>query len=296
MKKICKNCGKELPQDSDFCQYCGSNEIETIEDKPIVFKRCADCGKKLPDDSDFCQYCGSKNIDLVTQNEPNEVKNDENKTVYKRCIDCGKELPQDSEFCQYCGSKRVAIVNNNQVVKKENITNKKSVDDSKNKNTYKILFFVTLSIALFGILGILTLYENTKSELDSSLETIQTLEKQLKSKETELSTARSNTLKYQTEASKYGQVLNYAKKSKGYNDFYARQTLLYKPNNTKVWIYFGHYSTVSCQASSSDVSAEWGDWSGFWIPLTISYSGTGVEYIKLNNDANSEVFYITIVG
>lgn len=26
--KYCKNCGKELPDDSVFCQYCGSNSVE----------------------------------------------------------------------------------------------------------------------------------------------------------------------------------------------------------------------------------------------------------------------------
>ena len=240
MKKICKKCGKVLPKDSEFCQYCGSNEIETFEDKPIVFKRCSDCGEKLPDDSKFCQYCGSKNIDLVTQCKLNEAK-----------------------------SKEREKTNNNQESKNIN-TLADTTTKNINNNTYKILFFATLLIAVCSIIGILALSENSKISSDDSLE---------------------------IKAEKYDQVLIYAKNSKGYNDFYSRQTLLYKPNNTKVWIYLEHdNTTISFETSSLDISAEWGDFSGYWVPLTISYSGTGVEYIKISNDANSEVFYITIVG
>ena len=69
MKK-CINCGKELLDDSLFCQYCGSDKIETIE--KIVFKRCIDCGKELPSDSDFCQYCGSKRVAIVNKSLSND--------------------------------------------------------------------------------------------------------------------------------------------------------------------------------------------------------------------------------
>ena len=65
MKK-CNNCGKELPKDSEFCQYCGSKDVsEYIKTKHSTEKQhkvCGSCGKELPEDSEFCQYCGSKNI------------------------------------------------------------------------------------------------------------------------------------------------------------------------------------------------------------------------------------------
>ena len=77
-------------------------------------KRCVDCGRELPEDSDFCQYCGSKNIEVVEEKPIQEVQP---KLVFKRCVDCGRELPEDSDFCQYCGSKRIAVVNN--AIKKE---------------------------------------------------------------------------------------------------------------------------------------------------------------------------------
>lgn len=41
--KYCKNCGKELPDDSVFCQYCGSNSLEDkftseFKEKYNIFK------------------------------------------------------------------------------------------------------------------------------------------------------------------------------------------------------------------------------------------------------------------
>ena len=65
MKKKCNDCGKEVPEDSVFCQYCGSKNIVVIpekQEKQRSFKKCMDCGEELPDDSKFCQYCGSSRI------------------------------------------------------------------------------------------------------------------------------------------------------------------------------------------------------------------------------------------
>lgn len=65
-KLICNDCGKELPSDSKFCQYCGSKNItEYIEPKQVYTtptKICAKCGMELPEDSKYCQYCGSEEI------------------------------------------------------------------------------------------------------------------------------------------------------------------------------------------------------------------------------------------
>ncbi len=59
----CVKCGKVLPDDSEFCLYCG----EKIEQESAVLKepiestrkKCTKCGMPVPDDSDYCQYCGS---------------------------------------------------------------------------------------------------------------------------------------------------------------------------------------------------------------------------------------------
>lgn len=49
----CFNCGKNLPEDSEFCVYCGK-PVEIVQ-----VPQCLRCGKSLPNDSEFCPYCGA---------------------------------------------------------------------------------------------------------------------------------------------------------------------------------------------------------------------------------------------
>lgn len=59
----CSECGKEIPEESEFCPYCGTNlknETEqVIEEKEKKGNICSSCKKKIPDGSEFCPYCGA---------------------------------------------------------------------------------------------------------------------------------------------------------------------------------------------------------------------------------------------
>lgn len=63
----CPKCCMTLPDDSEFCQYCGERiePLNAISDIPTenIEKKCPKCGMALPDDSDFCQFCGEKIAD-----------------------------------------------------------------------------------------------------------------------------------------------------------------------------------------------------------------------------------------
>ena len=52
IKMNCPHCGMKLPDDSDFCQYCGCK---------IDLPRCARCGTPLQG-GEFCPQCGFKNV------------------------------------------------------------------------------------------------------------------------------------------------------------------------------------------------------------------------------------------
>lgn len=49
---FCNNCGKGIPDDSNFCQYCGNTIKRVI--------KCNACGKELESDSVYCRFCGLK--------------------------------------------------------------------------------------------------------------------------------------------------------------------------------------------------------------------------------------------
>lgn len=61
----CLNCKRSVPDDSEFCPYCGSI-VEHIQ-TPV----CKSCARVVPNDSEFCPYCGA------ASKPPNEIKTKE---------------------------------------------------------------------------------------------------------------------------------------------------------------------------------------------------------------------------
>ena len=49
----CSKCGKEIPEESKFCSYCGAK---------AWLRHCLKCGAALSPDSVFCGYCGAKQM------------------------------------------------------------------------------------------------------------------------------------------------------------------------------------------------------------------------------------------
>ena len=67
---LCSKCQRTIPDDSEFCLYCGSKQ----EEKLI----CHSCGKDLPSESEFCLYCGA------TLSKPSMVSlKDSDKVIHK---------------------------------------------------------------------------------------------------------------------------------------------------------------------------------------------------------------------
>ncbi|NMC76450.1 MAG: zinc ribbon domain-containing protein [Candidatus Methanofastidiosa archaeon] len=68
----CFKCGKELPNDSYFCDSCGTN-IKPNE-KAANTVHCIMCGKLISKEGKYCIYCGNKNANLKSNTDKTHAK------------------------------------------------------------------------------------------------------------------------------------------------------------------------------------------------------------------------------
>ena len=251
-------------------------------------KRCIDCGAQLPDDSSFCQYCGSENL---TQEVQNDTKQEElNKTRYKKCLNCGKELPEDSSFCQYCGSKRIETVEHNTEIKKR-------IETKGEK--FKIPFMIAgiIAVCALCLAGFFYYkYQRTYELLDGYVTWSNTLK-------TKLSTAETNSKRYQNEATSYKNksgyfdVIKNSASSSSNTNFFVSNTVLKNPNKTRVVFYidYGGQYTISWQADYG-ITTTSGNTSSGLVYMDVTYSGSGVKKIDCTNNVNNQKITIYCIG
>ena len=59
---ICSECGQTIPEDSDFCHYCGALKMKafrTDEKGDINPNVCHSCGAAVERGQNFCRSCGA---------------------------------------------------------------------------------------------------------------------------------------------------------------------------------------------------------------------------------------------
>lgn len=78
--KCCK-CGRDIPPDSKFCQYCGEDLSK--------FKYCPSCGAQLQDGMNFCPECGGRVRDAATE-QPATLK-DSVSTLEEAVLPAGED-------------------------------------------------------------------------------------------------------------------------------------------------------------------------------------------------------------
>lgn len=96
----CGNCGTRLPDDTKFCQICGSAQentrlarrvIEYVTETDAGDRVCRRCGSALRPGAAFCGTCGQQLPEKITYRMP-------------LCTVCGTKLPLSAPACTFCST------------------------------------------------------------------------------------------------------------------------------------------------------------------------------------------------
>lgn len=70
---FCKNCGKEIKDESQFCWNCGT-KVEIKKEEPVLLEEtpkkieCKNCGKEIYENADVCPQCGIRLRIVIIKN------------------------------------------------------------------------------------------------------------------------------------------------------------------------------------------------------------------------------------
>lgn len=129
----CIYCGKALPDDSEFCAYCG----KTVERVP----KCKSCGKQITEDSLFCAYCGNptaiQNKASVSQ-QPAQVEMPAKAMPSNRSIPTPGHIPQSQIHAAVNGVSKSA-----------------PAPQKERKHSKKAAIYVVVAIIAIAFVGVL---------------------------------------------------------------------------------------------------------------------------------------------
>lgn len=75
---FCPNCNKELSEDTQFCDSCGTQIFETIF--------CTSCGQQTSTEYSFCQFCGASLVEMPVEEQPVEMPKPKKKLPKKAIL------------------------------------------------------------------------------------------------------------------------------------------------------------------------------------------------------------------
>lgn len=111
--RTCPKCGNVVPQDSDFCNKCGTNLSEQLY--------CSNCGFEYNLGDAFCPKCGTNLTN--NQNNTQNIINQPVQPQVLRCQRCGTPYTQGEKFCASCGANLLGYETNQPVQINQTISN-----------------------------------------------------------------------------------------------------------------------------------------------------------------------------
>lgn len=135
---FCRNCGKELSEESTYCLYCGVRQKDSY---------CKNCGKELPSEAVFCPCCGSKQkedtfwdsiiklfVSLFKTHEHENNNNRENKEENKNLL-----TDESSGKALFCKSEIITSDKDNKELEDHTNTTENKFDNSDKHLDEKIV-------------------------------------------------------------------------------------------------------------------------------------------------------------
>ncbi len=270
---ICPECGMKIPEDSVFCQHCGSNVLSNAEQVPAEEEYLE------PDQNDLSQLppaTAAAEIPLLdNEGEYVNILEDESiketdpgiKITEEVCPECGMRIPEDSVFCQYCGNKITLSVDYTTPNVKDNETKQdntfhglsvsvkgkfaKTYDNldceipaenaSKKKASKKWVTAVICLSGLIVVLAGLNVYQYISSrskamKITELSEKVDKLNSSLSEKETLIKGKDAQIVKLKEYESDYKRIVNAVKKGDlGYaaSNFHASESIIVVGANEK---------------------------------------------------------------
>ncbi len=275
----CYNCGHLLPEDSEFCQYCGK-KIETeisiqenaVEEVIVADETTETAEIYVPDLENATPEEALDAIIKIQTEETDKNLRESKKSKIRFCKICGGQIDVQTKICGRCGKQYF-----------------KGIKFNKFLTTILVSFVVILTSVIINIVQFVEI-ENLTDKVESQTSTI--------------SSQKSKIASLDEKSDYYDMIcreLSYGNIGYAANNFRASESVIVVDKNetnrkftlTANWPNSGSVS-VAYSGSAAKVSFDNNSW-GTSTKMTVKPKTEGVTVVKFSNNVDSNTFKIIII-